>query len=77
MVVGTGVLKLQRQMPSGGQTILGLLKAATSWGKSVLNNPKRFASCVALSHGKAFSIRKEHGQLAAAGCVTRHDTVGD
>ena len=61
MVVGTGVLKLQRQMPSGGQTILGLLKRGNIMGEELmLNNPKRFASCVALSHGKAFSIRKEH-----------------
>lgn len=60
MVVGTGVLKLQRQMPSGGQTILGLLKRGNIMGEElILEKPKRFASCIALSQGKAFSIRKE------------------
>ena len=47
-------------MPSGGQTILGLLNAQHHGEELMLNNPKRFASCVALSHGKAFSIRKEY-----------------
>ena len=43
MVVGTGVLKLQRQMPSGGQTILGFLKRGNIMGEELmLNNPKAF-----------------------------------
>ena len=57
VVVATGVLKLQRQWPGGGQTILGLLNRGTIIGEEAINtNSVRTSTCTAIVSGKGFRI---------------------
>lgn len=57
LVVSTGVLKLQRQWPGGGQTILGLLNRGSIIGEEAINNNSiRTSTCTAIVSGKGFRI---------------------
>ena len=56
-VVSTGVLKLQRQWPGGGQTILGLLNRGAVIGEEAINKDgTRSTTCTAIVSGKGFRI---------------------
>jgi CRP-like cAMP-binding protein len=60
LVVSTGVLKLQRRWPSGGQTILSLLSRGSIAGEEAVQTPPiRSTSCVAIVQGKGFRISKK------------------
>jgi len=64
-VVSTGVLKLQRQWPGGGQTILGLLNRGAVIGEEAINtDAKRNSTCTAIVSGKGFRVfRKDIATL--------------
>jgi len=60
-VVSTGVLKLQRQWPGGGQTILGLINRGAIIGEEAINtNGKRNSTCTAIVSGKGFRISRQN-----------------
>lgn len=57
VVVSTGILKLQRQWPGGGQTILGLLNKGSIVGEEAINTDGvRTSTCTAIVSGKGFRI---------------------
>ena len=59
-VVSSGILKLQRCWPSGSQTILHLFNRGSIIGEeTVLPNPTRNSTCVAISPGRGFRIPKQ------------------
>ena len=56
-VISTGILKLQRQWPGGGQTILGLSHRGSIIGEETINQKaRRNSTCIALVSGKGFHI---------------------
>ena len=59
-VVSTGILKLKRQWPGGGQTILGLQNRGSIIGEEAIQSKSiRNSTCTAIVSGKGFHIPKE------------------
>lgn len=59
-VVSTGILKLQRKWPGGSTTILGLFNRGSIIGEeSVMDSPKRYATCVSIVQGKGYLVTQE------------------
>ena len=66
LVVNTGVLKLQRNWPSGSHTILDLLYRNSVVGEEIaLVDATRNATCTAITQGKAFRVNRSQISTAA------------